>query len=102
MANISPTLKVDISFTPTLMTTSFLELPFPLKRLLPIKLCSKSFMMFFHGLIHEILRLDPNIVEHHIDTWLDTSPIRQKRPIHPPKALVIKAKIDKLKIRWFH
>jgi len=41
--------------------------------------------------------LDPAIVEHHIDTWPNASPVWQKqRPLHPSKALDIKAEIDKL------
>jgi hypothetical protein len=41
--------------------------------------------------------LDPSIVEHRIDTWPDITPIRQKqRPLHPSKAVAIKAEIDKL------
>jgi hypothetical protein len=41
--------------------------------------------------------LDPTIVEHHIDTWPGVSPICQKqRPLHPSKAMAIKAEIEKL------
>ena len=43
-------------------------------------------------------RLNPAIVEHHIDTWPDTHPVRQKlRPINPSKREAVKAEIDKLK-----
>ena len=46
--------------------------------------------------------LDPAIIEHHIDTWLDVPPIRQKqRPIHPSKLLVVKAEIEKLRTAGF-
>jgi hypothetical protein len=46
--------------------------------------------------------LDPSIVEHRIDTWLDITPVRQKqRLLHPSKAAVIKAKIDKLRMTGF-
>ena len=41
--------------------------------------------------------LDPSIMEHHINTWIDVAPMRQKkRPIHPSKPSTIKAKIEKL------
>ena len=41
--------------------------------------------------------LDLAIVEHHIDTWLDAPPIRQKKhPMHPTKAMSIKGKVHKL------
>ena len=42
--------------------------------------------------------MDPTIFEHHIDTWLDASPVWQKqRPIHTYKALPIKSEIDELR-----
>jgi hypothetical protein len=41
--------------------------------------------------------LDPSIIEHHIDTWPDVSPVHQnQRPLCPSKFMAIKAKIDKL------
>jgi hypothetical protein len=41
--------------------------------------------------------LYPSIVEHHIDTWPDINPIRQKQhPLHPSKAAATKVVIDKL------
>jgi hypothetical protein len=46
--------------------------------------------------------LDPSIVEHRIDTWPDVTPVRQKqRPLHPSKAVAIKAEIDKLCVVMF-
>jgi hypothetical protein len=46
--------------------------------------------------------LDPSIVEHHIDTWPDITPVRRKqRPLHPSKETTIKAKIDKLRASRF-
>lgn len=43
-------------------------------------------------------RLDPSIVEHHIDTWPDASLVIQKQlPLHPYKAPTIKAEIEKLR-----
>lgn len=43
-------------------------------------------------------RLDPAIIEHHIDTWPDATPVRQKlRPILPSWCEAMKAKIYKLK-----
>jgi hypothetical protein len=50
----------------------------------------------------EIPGLDPSIVEHRIDTWLDVSLVRQKKhPLHPSKSMEIKAKIDKLHATGF-
>ena len=45
----------------------------------------------------EMLSLDPSIMEHHINTCLDVALICQKQwPIHPSKATVVKAEIEKL------
>ena len=42
--------------------------------------------------------IDPSIVEHRIDTWLDVVPIHQnKRPIHPSKDHAVEAEIEKLR-----
>jgi hypothetical protein len=50
----------------------------------------------------EMPDLDPSIVEHHIATWPDVSPVRQKKhPLHPFKAATIKAEVDKLRIVGF-
>jgi hypothetical protein len=41
--------------------------------------------------------LDPSIVEHGIETWLDITPFHQKQcPLHPSKAVAIKDEIEKL------
>ena len=42
--------------------------------------------------------LDLTIFKHHIDTWLDANPVRQKlRPINPSGREAVKAETDKLK-----
>jgi hypothetical protein len=44
-----------------------------------------------------MLGLDPSIVEHHIDTWPDITPVcKKQQPLHPSKEAAIKAEIDKL------
>ena len=41
-------------------------------------------------------------MEHHIDTWPDVAPIRQKQwPIHPSKVATVKAEIEKLHTAGF-
>ena len=41
--------------------------------------------------------LDPSIMQHHIDTWLDMAPVCQKIiPIHPSNVVAVKAEIEKL------
>jgi hypothetical protein len=45
----------------------------------------------------EMSGLDPSIVKHSIDTWLDVSPVHQKKhPLRPYKVVAIKDEIDKL------
>ena len=41
--------------------------------------------------------IDPSIVEHEIQTYLDAKPVRQKlRPVNPHKAVTVKAEVEKL------
>ena len=41
--------------------------------------------------------IDPKIVVHEINTYLDAKPIRQRlRPIHLRKVVVIKAEVEKI------
>ena len=45
----------------------------------------------------EIPGLDTSIVEHHIDTRPDVTPVHQKQwPIHPSKVATVKSEIEKL------
>ena len=66
----------------------------------------KSHFQEFHKIFSwsytEIPGLDPSIVEHHINTWPDVAPMNQKQwLIHPSKAVVVKAKIEKLHTTGF-
>jgi len=45
-----------------------------------------------------MLKLDPAIVENHIDTWPNLTPVHQNlRPFNPSRLETIKDDIDKLK-----
>ena len=45
----------------------------------------------------EMPSIDTRIVEHEIKMYLDVKPVRQQlRPIHPKKAVTIKAEVEKL------
>ena len=62
----------------------------------------KALFQEFHDVFawsySEMPRLYLAIIEHRIDTWPGTLPVRRKqRPIHPAKAPAIMAKIDKLR-----
>jgi len=57
----------------------------------------QEFCDIFTWTYTEMLRMDPAIVEHHIDMRPDASPIRQQQcPLNLVKAPTIKAEIDKL------
>ena len=94
MANISPTIKINISTNPEIVEEIMLETSFSSKEVASYKALFQEFCNIFSWSYTEIPKLDPSIVEHHIDTWPDVAPIRQKKwPIHPSKAATVKAEI---------
>jgi hypothetical protein len=102
MANISPTVKIDISIKPGIVEEITIGVHAPLKNSLLTKLSFRNTRIFFPGHIWRCLSLDPSIVEHRIDTWPDVTPVRQKQhPLHPSKVVAIKDEIDKLRIVGF-
>ena len=57
----------------------------------------KEFHDIFSWSYEEMLGFDPSIVEHEIQTYPNTIPVRQKlRPVNPCKVAVVKAKVEKL------
>ena len=86
MANISPTLKVNISTKPEVIEHITLRASFSLEEVASYKTLFQEFCDIFAWSYTEMYGLDPSIVEHHIDTWLDVAPVFQKqRPIHSSK-----------------
>jgi hypothetical protein len=102
MANISPTIKIDISIKPGIIEEITIGTHALLKNSSLTKLSSRNTEDIFSWSYTEMPGLDPSIVEHRIDTWPDITPVRQKKhPLHPSKAAAIKAKIDKLHTAGF-
>jgi hypothetical protein len=102
MANISPTIKIDISIKNGIVEEIIIGAACTPQEIDAYKALFQEYRDIFAWSYMEIPGLDPSIVEHHIDTWLDTTPVHQKqRPLHPSKATAIKAEIDKLRTSGF-
>ena len=97
MANISPTIKIDISTNSEIIEEIMLGASCSLEEVDSYTALFQEFRDIFSWSYTEIPGLDPSIMEHHIDTWTDVAPVRQKqRPIHPSKVAAVKANIEKL------
>jgi len=102
MANISPTVKTDISIKPGVIDEITIGAACPPEDILAYKVLFQEYRDIFTWSYMEIPSFDPSIVKHHIDTWPDITLVRQKKcPLHPSKAVVIKAEIDKLHVVGF-
>ena len=102
MVNISPTIKINISTNPEVVEEIMLGASCSWKEIASYKALFQQFLDSFSLSYTEMSELDPSIVEHHINTWPNVAPIRQKqRPIHPSKVAAVKAKIEKLRTAGF-
>jgi hypothetical protein len=102
MANISPTIKIDISIKSGVIEEITIGTACSPEEITAYKALFQEYRDIFSWSYTEMPGLDPSIVEHHIDTWPDITPIHQKkRPLHPSKVVAIKAKIDKLRTAGF-
>src|SRR5713226_5032165 len=98
MANISPTIKIDISTNSEIVEEIMLGESCSLEEVDAYTALFQEFYDIFDWSYIEIPGLDPSIMEHEIDTWHDVAPIHQKQwPIHPSKVAAVKAKIEKLR-----
>jgi hypothetical protein len=102
MANISPTIKIDISIKHGIVEEITIGAACTPQEIAAYKALFQEYRDIFAWSYTEMPGLDPSIVEHRIDTWPDITPVRQKqRPLHPSKAAAIKAEIDKLRAAGF-
>jgi hypothetical protein len=102
LANISPTIKIDISIKPGIVEEIIIGAACTPQEVTAYTTLFQEFRDIFAWSYTKMPGLDPSIVEHHIDTWPDITPVRQKqRPLHPAKAAAIKAEIDKLHTAGF-
>ena len=73
-----------------------------LEEVVSYKALFQEFCDIFAWSYTKMPRLDPSIVQHHIDTWPNVAPVRQKqRPIHPSKVVAVKTEIEKLRTVGF-
>ena len=102
MSNILPTIKVNISTNLEVVeeiTHGALCSP---EEVASYKARFQEFHDIFAWSYTKMLGFDPSIVEHHINTWPNVELVHQKkRPIHPSKAVVVKAEIEKLRTTGF-
>jgi hypothetical protein len=102
MANISPTIKIDILIKPIVMEEITLGATCFLEEIVAYIALFQEYQDVFAWSYTKMAGLDPTIVEHRIDTWPDVAPILQKQCLfHPSKAIVIKVEIDKLRTTSF-
>jgi hypothetical protein len=102
MANISPTVKIDISIKLKIIEEITIGTTCSPEELTSYKSLFQEYQDIFSWSYTEMPNLNPSIVKHHIDKWPDVAPVRQKkRPLHPSKFMTIKAKIDKLCVAGF-
>jgi hypothetical protein len=102
LANISPTIKIDISIKPGVVEEIIIGAACTPEEITAYKALFQEFRDIFAWSYTEMPGIDPSIIEHRIDTWPDITPVRQKqRPLHPAKASAIKAEVDKLRTAGF-
>ena len=102
MTNIFPTIKINISTNPEVVEEIMLGASRSSEEVACYKVIFQEFHDIFPWFYTKMPRLDPSIVEHHINTWPDMVPVHQnQRSIHPSKAVAVKAKIEKLRTTGF-
>lgn len=91
MSNISPTIKVNISNKPRKIEEISLGVACSLEEITGYTILFQEYRDIFTWDYFEMPGINPTIVEHHIDTWHDVYPIRQKQcQLHPSKEEAIK------------
>jgi hypothetical protein len=84
MANISPTIKIDISIKLGIIEKITISVACSPKEIISYKALFQEYRDIFSWSYIDMPSLDPSIVEHRINTWLDVSLIHQKKcPLHP-------------------
>ena len=86
-----PTIKLNISTKTGIVEEIMLGASCYSKEVASYKALFQEFCDIFYWYYTKIPRLDPSIIEHHIDTWPNVLPVHQKQqPIHPSKASEVK------------
>jgi hypothetical protein len=102
MANISPTTKIDISIKSGVLEEITIGAACSPEKFTTYKALFQEYRDIFSWSYTEMHGLDPSIVKHRINNWPDITPIYQKQcPLHPSKAVSIKAENEKLHTAGF-
>lgn len=78
MANISPSIQIDISHNPRVTENISVGASCSPTELTDLKHLFQEFQDIFAWSYKEMPNIDPTTVKHHIDTWLDAPPILHK------------------------
>jgi hypothetical protein len=79
IANISPTVKINISIKLGIIEEITIGVAFSPEELTAYKALFQEYQYIFTWSYTNMPDLDPSIIEHRIDTWLDVTPVCQKR-----------------------
>jgi hypothetical protein len=102
MANISPTIKIDISIKFVVIEDITIGVACSPKEITTYKALFQEYQDIFSWSYKEMPSLDPSIFEHRIDTWPDITPVCQKQVTTTPiQSRPSKLEIEKLRIVGF-
>jgi hypothetical protein len=79
MANISPTIKIDISIKHGIIEEITIGATCNPQEIVEYKALFQEYRDIFSWSYIEMPGLDPSIVEHRIDIWSNITPVRQKQ-----------------------
>ena len=97
MENMSATIPINISMNPDVMENIYIGANCSPEEIAIYTALFKEFRDIFAWSYEEMPGIDPSIVEHEIQTYLDARPVRQNlRPVNPHKAVAVKVEVEKL------
>jgi hypothetical protein len=79
MANISPTIKINISIKNGVIEEITIGATCTPQEITTYKALFQEYRDIFAWSYIEMHGIDPSIFEHHIDTWPDITPVPQKQ-----------------------
>ena len=97
MENISATIPINISINPDVVENIHIGSNCSPEEIAIYMSLFNEFCDVFAQSYEEMPGIDPSMVEHEIQTYPDTKPVRQKlRPINPRKVAAVKEEVEKL------
>jgi hypothetical protein len=93
MENISETIPINISKNPDIVENIFIGAECSQDEICQYMMLFKEFQDVFSWSYEEMPGIDPQIVQHEIQTYENVKPVRQKlRPVNPRKEAAIKVR----------